>query len=35
MAMEPKQASPITKMDGTRLQSTPGPFWTSISTLGK
>ena len=27
MAMEPKQASPMSKMDGARLPSTPLPFW--------
>ena len=26
MAMEPKQASPMYKMDGNRLSSTPLPF---------
>jgi hypothetical protein len=35
MAMEPKQASPMSKMDGTRLPSTPWPFWTCIFTSGK
>ena len=35
MAMEPQQAIPIPKMDGTRLPSTPWPFWTCISTSGK
>ena len=35
MAMKPQQASPMYKMDGTRLPSTPLPFWTCISTSGK
>ena len=26
MAMEPQQASPMSKMDGTTLPSTPWPF---------
>ena len=30
MAMETQQASPMSKMDGTRLPSTPWPFWTSF-----
>ena len=29
--MEPHQASPMSKMDGT-LPSTPWPFWTCLST---
>ena len=33
--MEPQQASPMSKMDGTRLPSTPWPFWTFIFTSGK
>ena len=32
--MEPQKASPISKMDGIRLQSTLLPFWTCISTSG-
>ena len=32
MAMEPQQAGSMSKMDGTRLLSTPWPFWTCIST---
>ena len=35
MAMEPQQASPMSKMDGTMLLSTPWPFWTHISTIAK
>ena len=35
MAMEPQQASPMSKMDETRLPSTLWPFWTCISTSGK
>ena len=35
MAVEPKQPSPMSKMDGSRLPSTPWPFWTCISTSGK
>ena len=27
MAMEPQQASPMSKMDGTMMPSTPWPFW--------
>ena len=34
MTMEPQKASPISKMDGIRLQSTLLPFWTCISTSG-
>ena len=34
MAMEPQQASAMSKMDGTRLLNTPWPFWTCISTPG-
>ena len=32
MTMEPQQASPMSKMDGTKLPSTPWPFWTCIFT---
>ena len=35
MAKESEQTSPMSKMDGTRLPSTPWPFWTSMSTSGK
>ena len=35
MATVPQQASPMTKMDDSRLPSTPWPFWTCISTSGK
>ena len=35
MAMEPQQASPMSKMDGNRLPSTPWLFWTCISISGK
>ena len=31
MAMEPQQGSPMSKMDGTRLPSTPWPFWNTTS----
>ena len=34
MAMEPQQASLMSKIDRTRLPSTPWPFWTCISTSG-
>ena len=34
MTMEPQQASPMSKIDETRLPSTPWPFWTCISTHG-
>ena len=33
--MEPQQASLMSKIDGTRLPSTPLPFWTCISTSDK
>ena len=32
MVMEPQQASPMSKINGARLPSTP---WTCISTSGK
>ena len=35
MAMEPQQASLMSKMDGTMLPSTHWTFWTCISTSGK
>ena len=35
MDIEPQQASPMSKMDGTELSSNPWPFWTCISTSGK
>ena len=34
MAMEPYQASLMSKMDRTRLPSTPWTFWICISTSG-
>ena len=34
MTIEPQQAKPVSKMDGTSLLSTPWPFWTYISTSG-
>ena len=30
MAREPQQASPMSKMNETKLPSTPWPFWTCI-----
>ena len=35
MIMEPQKGRAMSKMDGTRLPSTPWPFWTCISTSGK
>ena len=35
MAKDSQQASPMSKMDGTRLPSTPWPFWTYICTSSK
>ena len=34
MVMEPQQASPMSKINGARLPSTPWSFWTCISTSG-
>ena len=33
LAMEPQRASPMPKMDETRLPSTPWPFWMYVYLL--
>ena len=34
MAVELQQASSMSKIDRTRLSSTPWPFWTYVTTSG-